>query len=95
MSGCKRLRQYLEMQLTAVREDEHFKRHKWFRSEEASRDIGFRDALNSFARLPHYELFAQTFREHYCQEHCDARSECPVCGHVCSEKASRRSVCAA
>lgn len=79
MSGCKRLRQYLEMQLAAVREDEHFQRHKWYRSEEARCDIGFRAALNSFACLPDYERFARTFRQQYCQTCCDVRQECPVC----------------
>ena len=95
MSGCKRLRQYLEMQLKAVREDEHFLRHKWYRSEEACRDIGFRAALNSFACLPYYDTFAKTFREHYCSEHCDARAECPVCHHACAKEAERHGLCAA
>ena len=76
MNGCKRIRQYIEMQLRAVCENEDFLRHKWFRSEEACHDIGVRDALNSFAALPHYQDFARAFRKMYCNEICDMRNEC-------------------
>lgn len=76
--GCNRLKESLTAQLKALEENEHFRNHKWFRSEEARHDIGFEATLNSFAALPHYDDFARYFREKYCRYDCDCRDQCMV-----------------
>jgi hypothetical protein len=78
MGACRRVRQALEAQLKALRYDTHFNNHKWFRSEEASRDIGFGETLQSFSTSDYYQAFAEGFRRNYCRCECDIRSECDV-----------------
>lgn len=78
VGGCNRLKESLTAQLKALEENEHFRNHKWYRSEEARQDIGFEATLNSFAALPHYDDFARYFREKYCRYDCDCRDQCLV-----------------
>jgi hypothetical protein len=78
MKGCQRLKQYLRQQMEDLQHDDHFLKHKWYRSEEACRDIGLGGAIQSFAQLPYYRSFAMEFREKYCSEMCDKRFECSL-----------------
>jgi hypothetical protein len=68
----------LEAQLQALRFDVHFNNHKWYRSEEALRDIGFGETLQSFSTSDYYRAFAEGFRRNYCSRECDMRTECDV-----------------
>lgn len=78
MSGCKCLKRYLEDQICALKDYEDFKKHKWYKSEEAHEDVGFKSALQSFCTLPQYQDFAKDFRKEYCSRHCIFKDECSV-----------------
>jgi hypothetical protein len=73
-----------------LQHDDHFLKHKWYRSEEACRDIGLGGAIQSFAELPYYSSFAMEFRERYCGEICDKRFEC--CLRTLREECNKKKI---
>ena len=90
MKGCQRLQQYLRRQMEELQHDDHFLKHKWYRSEEAHHDVGLGGAIQSFAASPYYSSFAMRFRERYCSELCDKRFECSLWKRGCAKKKTRK-----
>ena len=75
---CENLREYLEEQIKALQQDPDFLKDKWYRSEEAGKDIGISTTLNHFTTIPEGRHFLETYREKYCSGICSDRQNCEI-----------------
>jgi len=75
---CEHLKELLEEQKKKLFEDPDFLKDKWYRSEEAGRDIGISSALIHFIKLPVGQEFFENFRKEYCSTKCEYRNDCEM-----------------
>lgn len=76
---CVRSQDYSRAQVADLRQ--HVEKHKYYRSEDAGRDIGEAAAWDDFAEH-HLPRVAAEFREDYCTRRCEGRHACTVPARV-------------
>jgi hypothetical protein len=69
MSGCKEFHEMMEAQREQLRSA--VEENKWYLSEQAHHDVGFKAAEKHFIDS-FLQKWAMRFREHYCKNICKA-----------------------
>ncbi|MFC1733916.1 hypothetical protein ACFL6I_26745 [candidate division KSB1 bacterium] len=78
---CINMQQFFQEEMEALSKDPDFLNEKWYRSEEAHHDVGFRAAFNSFSRTEYFVDFCSRFRKEYCIGKCEYKDECDIAHH--------------